>query len=393
MVPVKLDFYRYREEIKQAILRHITRLDTEWDPFRASWLAYALSQEGVEGNLQLVRLIERLSLWAKDDNAWASQRNLGALCFLGYFIQKRDLRSPDFLFRLAEQIKRLENATEHKFSPINDPEQVFPMALFIASCAEGTPHLVEVLKKVASTRMRGTFKRQILYGAALQELGEAISLPVPDEEDIRNPGDIIAFVWYWERYGSHGDRTRWWQAFEHIRDGLSFEQDDVREDVYVLSPTEVALLYEALTRETTNPDPHLLFELYPLHPRIKEIAGSLFRTGEYKNAVEEATKALNAFIQTKVGNSSRTEAELVQATMNPPNPKIKFNRELHTVSGMNEQAGLASIAKGIFQAFRNPKAHAPKDAPLVQIEALEALDQLVIISYIFKRVEQAEVSS
>ena len=50
MVPVKLDFYRYREEVKQAILQYITRLDAEWDPFRASWLAYALSQEGFETN-------------------------------------------------------------------------------------------------------------------------------------------------------------------------------------------------------------------------------------------------------------------------------------------------------------------------------------------------------
>jgi len=391
MVSMRMDFYRYREEVKQAILERITRLDSEWDPFAASWLAYALSQDGFEANQPLQGLVDRLALWADKDEAWAARRNLGALCFLGYFLSKMGKEVPGFTDRVLKQIERIEEQKSHKFSPVNDPEQVFPMALLISSLEEVSQSLKDSLKEIARKRMQGTLKRQILYGAALRELGEVIPPPA-STGDVGDPGDVIALVWCWERYGVSGERAKWWGAFENIKDGLSFYQDEVREGTRVLSTSEVSLLYEALTRETVNPDPNLLFDLYPLHSRVKEIAGSLFKSGEYKNAVEEATHALNAFIQDKTG-STKTEAKLVQSVMKSSPPVLKLNSYLDTDSGKNEQAGLALITEGIFKAFRNPKAHSPKDAPQVQMDALEALDQLAIISYIFKRVERAQVRS
>ena len=391
MVSLRMDFYRYQEEIKQAILQQIARLDSEWDPFVASWLAYALSQDGFEANQPLLELVERLALWADKDEAWAARRNLGALCFLGYFLSKMAKDTAGFTDRALEQIERLKGQKGHKFSPVNDPEQVFPMALLVSPLEEVPQNLKDFLKRTARGGMRGTLKRQILYGAALRELGEVIPLPA-STGDVSDPGDVIALVWCWERYGASGERARWWGAFESIKDRLSLYQDEVREGARVLSIPEVALLYEALTRETVNPDPNLLFDLYPLHSRVKEIAGSLFKSGEYKNAVEEATHALNAFIQDKTG-STKTEAKLVQSVMKSFPPVLELNPYIDTDSGKNEQAGLALITEGVFKAFRNPKAHSPKDAPQVQMDALEALDQLAIISYIFKRVERAQVRS
>lgn len=391
MVSMRMDFYRYWEQVKQAILQRITCLDSEWDPFVASWLAYALSQDGFEANQPLLELVERLALWADKDEAWAARRNLGALCFLGYFLSKMAKDAPGFTDRVLEQIERLKEQKGHRFSPVNDPEQVFPMALLVSSLDEVPQSLKNFLKEAARRRMQGTLKRQVLYGAALRELGEEVPLPA-SAGDLSDPGDVVALVWCWERYGAPGERARWWGAFETIKDGLSFVQDEVREGVRVLSTSEVALLYEALTRETANPDPNLLFDLYPLHPRVREISASLFKNGEYENAVEEATKALSAFIQEKTG-STKTEAELVQSVMKSFPPILELNSYLDTNSGKNEQIGLALITEGIFKAFRNPKAHSPKDAPQVQIDALEALDQLVTISYIFKRVERAQVRS
>jgi hypothetical protein len=69
---------------------------------------------------------------------------------------------------------------------------------------------------------------------------------------------------------------------------------------------------------------------------------------------------------------------------------IKFNNFLHEDAGRNEQAGLALIAEGVFKAFRNPKGHKPKDHPLVELDGYEALDQLVIISFLMKRIEEAQ---
>jgi uncharacterized protein (TIGR02391 family) len=389
MVSMSLDFYRYLEEVKKTLLAKLTLLDSEWDPFAASWLAYGLSQDGTEDNPPLSELIERLALWAKESEIWAARRNLGALCFLGYFLIKTGKEEPNFSAQVLELVgELLERQEGHKFSPLNDPEQVYPMALLVASI-ENYQNLKALLKETAHKRMRGPVKRQVLYGAARRELGEDIPLPVPTEAP-NDPGDIIVLVWCWERYGAPGERTKWWMAFESIKDVLSFRDDEGREGLRILSVSEMALLYEALTRETTSPDPNLLFDLYPLHPRIREITASLFKNGEYQNAVEEATKALSAFIQEKT-NSQKTEAELVQSVMkNLPKPTLRLVSHLGSDSGKNEQTGLALIAEGIFKAFRNPKAHAPKDAPHLQMDPLEALDQLVTISYIFKRVERAE---
>lgn len=385
---MRINFYQYREEVKQAILQRIARLDSEWDPFAASWLAYALSQDGFEVNQPLSELVERLARWADESEVWGTRRNLGALCFLGYFLRKMAKEVPDFTNRVLEQIEQSERQKDHRFSPLNDPEQVFPIALLVSALEEASQSLEDSLKQVARARMQGTLKRQILYGAALRELGEAIPLPEL-KEDVSDPGDTIALVWCWERYGEPGERAKWWGAFESVKEGLCFDQDETHEGSRVLSASEVAMLYEALTRETFDPDPLMLFELYPLHPRVKEIARKPFKEGNYIHAVFEATKALEEYLKKKTG-IDRSGRPLVQQSFGGESPRIKFNN-LESRSKNDEQEGLKMIAEGIFAAFRNPKAHEPMDTSTVQINAIEALDQLIIISYIFKRVERAEV--
>lgn len=385
---MKMDLYRSREEVKQAILQQIARLNSEGDPFAASWLAYALSQDGFEANQPFSELVRRLILWADKDEIWDTRRNLGALCFLGYFLRKMGKETPGFTPRVLDQIERLKEQKDHKFSPMNDPEQVFPMALLVGSLEETSQSLEDSLKEIARTRMQGTLKRQILYGAALKELGESISLPEPGE-DVSDIGDIIALVWCWERYGKAGERAKWWEAFDRVKELLSFDQAETREGARVLSNSEIAQLYEALTRETADPDPNLLFDLYPLHPRVKEIARKPFKEGNYLHAVFEATKAFEKYLK-RITGIDKNCRPLVQETFGGESPKIKFNK-LESRSEKDEQTGLQLIAEGICAAFRNPKGHEPMDAPAVQIDAIEALDQLVIISYIFKRVERAEI--
>jgi len=389
MVSMRMDFYRYREEVKRAILQQIARLDSEWDPFVASWLAYALSQDGFEANQPLLDLVERLDLWAGKGEAWAARRNLGALSFLGYFLNKLGKDAEDFTNRVLEQIERLEELKGHKFSPVNDPEQVFPMALLVGSLDQVAQGLKSFLKKAARKRMQGPLKRRILYAAALRELGEVSPLPVPTG-DVSNVGDAVALVWCYERYGSPDERAKWWEIFEKVKEGSSFYQDEGKEESYVLSHSEISLLYEALTRETANPDPNLLFEYYPLHPRVKEIARKPFKEGNYVHAVFEATKAFERYLKDLTG-VDQTCRRLVRETMDRSSPRIQFN-PLRTKSEQNEQEGLQLLAEGVCAAFRNPKGHEPMDAPQVQIDAIEALDQLVIISYIFRRVEKAKVT-
>jgi len=39
------DFYQYRAEVKRALLARKSQMEREWDPFIASWLAYAFVHE------------------------------------------------------------------------------------------------------------------------------------------------------------------------------------------------------------------------------------------------------------------------------------------------------------------------------------------------------------
>ena len=61
------------------------------------------------------------------------------------------------------------------------------------------------------------------------------------------------------------------------------------------------------------------------------------------------------------------------------------------MEGINEQEGLALITEGIFKAFRNPRGHKPEDHPLLEIGPYEALNQLIVIDYIWKRIESAKI--
>lgn len=74
----------------------------------------------------------------------------------------------------------------------------------------------------------------------------------------------------------------------------------------------------------------------------------------------------------------------------PEEIAVRFNECLKELSGKDEQEGLALITEGIFKAFRHPKGHKPEDHPLLELNPHEALGQLIIIDYIWKRIEQCQ---
>jgi hypothetical protein len=97
----------------------------------------------------------------------------------------------------------------------------------------------------------------------------------------------------------------------------------------VISISELAMLYEALTRETKTLDPNLLFDTHPLHPRVRGVSESLSKKQEYFNAVFEATKVLNDFLR-ELTTLQTSETTLVSQSLGDPNtkptnPRIKLN--------------------------------------------------------------------
>lgn len=386
MVPV--DFHGHRYKVKQVILARLDSLSREWDPFVAAWIAYAISLDGLQNNPPLEELADRLERWAAQDGSWQWQRNLGPLAF-NCWLQECMGRSynANVITKLSEAVKRLD--ADHKLSLLRDAEQVFLLALGLRAAEDARLKLAAVSRQQVDN---GPLRRRILYAAALREMGETVSLPPGDPSDV---GDVIALAWWAERYPNGARKDEQWKRFAMLAEKISLAGDEAGESRRVLSVPELALLYEALSREASHPAPVLLFEYFPLHRRIREVATEHFRNGKYITAVEQACKVLNELIQLKSGVSDKNEAELVQATMKqisePERLKIKFNNFLNEDSGRNEQAGLALICEGVFKAFRNPKGHKPEDHPLVQLDAYEALAQLVIINYLMDRIERAEV--
>jgi uncharacterized protein (TIGR02391 family) len=393
MVPI--NFHQYREELKKVLLAWRDQLSTQWDAFTAVWIAYALSQEGLEGNALLEEIAGTLQRWRNEDESWKYQRNLGPLAFCCWLERQMRVSSDvTVVTKLSTRVMSLRD--DNHLSLLRDPEQVFLLALGLSSVVkEGTPNVEEAKARLIQAAKqqvsKGPLKRRMLYAAALREMGESISA---SEQNPQDAGDMIALVWWSERYGDGMKKNEQWHRFASVKEMISLDANKASEAQRVLSVPELAMLYEAVCCEASQPDPMLLFEYFPLHRKIKAIAQDHFRNGKYVTAVFEACKKLNELIQEKSGVKDKNEVELVQATMKqinePTKLKIKFNESLHEESGKNEQAGLTLICEGIFKAFRNPKGHKPEDHQSVQIEADEALYQLVIISYMMMRIEKSQ---
>lgn len=390
---VSLNLLRYRDEVKRALLARKNELDQEWDPFVASWLAYAFLCETGAPSLLAQEVFKRLEAWSQEESAWNFRRNIAPLLFL-IWLEKRFNHVPDdaFVERVTVLLKTLN--PDDKFSPLRHPEQVFLMALGISEIKgqDGNEFTSAI-----SSQLRGSLARQILFTAALRELGQKRRLPISEPRDVT---DVLALLWWAERYGEGVDRSVWWSKFESLADTVLLHKAEEFDTRRVLSEWELVLLYEALIQQTSKPDPAMLFDYYPLHPRIKEIAEQDFKRGYYFGAVFEACKALEDYLKrasdvTKIG-VRLVEEVLGKPDMNSSNfspPVVKINPLDKTstdfVSQLDEQKGFSSLTIGIFQAFRNPKGHQPKDKNWVGIDAYEALDQLVIVSLVVRRIEGA----
>ncbi len=397
MVPLRLNFYQYREQVKRAILQRKAALGAKWDPLTAAWLGYALMQDGLDQNPHLLDLIQGLERWAQE-NIQGMPRYLGSLCFLCYLQLQRGQRMHEIALKALERIRAID--PDSKFSPLRAPEQMFLIALLVRYLDDTWREIKDLLMAIVQNQSIGPLQRRIIFSAAGKELGLGSAPDIP-ADTVPDAGDVIALVWWHERYGDGDESSKWWKTFDNISDDLSLSENAAASEVgqvRIVSPWEIALLYEALTKETINPDPSLLFELYPLHPRVKAITRSLFHKGEYFSAAFEATKALNDFLRESTG-SQESETTLVRNVFGDPtsreirDPKIKFNSldpaSPDYRSQQNEQRGLSNLAHGVFFAFRHPKGHEPQDTQWGDITAYEALDQLTVISYLMKRIDEA----
>ena len=234
----------FLEGVKKALLAQKDQLQTNWDAFIAAWIAYGLSQEGFQHNQPLNELASALKQWASENEVWEYERNLGPLAFLCW-LEKGKICDSTLITKLSNKIKDLRS--DYKLSLLRDPEQVFLIALGL-SALDDKPQLKEakdrLVEKAKKEVQSGPLRRKILFSAALRQLNENNTIQKQESQEI---GDTIALLWWNERYGENL-KNEYWQHFSNVNAMVALDVNAATENQRILSPPELAMLYETLFR-------------------------------------------------------------------------------------------------------------------------------------------------
>ncbi|KJF16623.1 TIGR02391 family protein [Acidithrix ferrooxidans] len=131
-----------------------------------------------------------------------------------------------------------------------------------------------------------------------------------------------------------------------------------------------------------------------LHPWVWNGASSLWQSGHYRSAVEDAAKKVNAETQNKVGRRDVSEKNLFQEAFSTDAPitgKSRLRRMTNDGSDTyrSVQRGAMALAEGIYSGIRNPFNHEdPKD-----IDEQVALEYLAALSVLARWVDEAIVEA
>ena len=125
-----------------------------------------------------------------------------------------------------------------------------------------------------------------------------------------------------------------------------------------------------------------------VHPDVLKFCRAELVRSNYFHAVLEATKSVAEKIRERAGLTS-DGSQLVDeafALGKVGKPLLAFN-SLQTDTERNEQTGMMNLMKGMFSAFRNPTAHAPKISWTVTEQ--DAFDLLTLASLLHRRIDAA----
>ncbi len=184
---------------------------------------------------------------------------------------------------------------------------------------------------------------------------------------------------------AHPDRGPWNYAYEvslgEIREGFVRG----KAEALALLGQAVASFEERLADSGASDTGRTLraYEGLDLHPEIETAVGRLYRDGHYANAVEDAVKALNAFVRMRSGEEI-DGATLMEKVFSPNNPILRFN-EMKNQPDRDEQKGFTMMFSGAVAGLRNPRAH-----KLIKDDDERALKFIAFVSLLAKLLENAK---
>jgi uncharacterized protein (TIGR02391 family) len=394
-----IDYHSLKQQTKTLLLRRWQQMDVADDSLVWAWTVRALGAEGLENNPLLKQALEQARRWLNSDEVWKRDSQLASAGILSaLFRQAGDEGSVQIAPRVVERIEQLRAKEVGKFSLLNNPDIVFGIAVGFADAFpdELRKWLAEHCQRSAQTN---NWPRCMSFSAASYELKGTISSLAVKGSDLQ-AYEVIPALWFAERYpkllDSDDRRRSFWEAFERIKEGISWEDNNGENAaLYAPSPVDTAMFYEALLCRTGEIDAVALFKNLPLHPEVRQAAESLFIKGEYVNAVFEAMKTFIEKVKNRAGNPVNSSGMALDGVVLLENvfsrqgsrvPPLKFT-DLNNLAEEDEHDGLYFIARGIQKAFRNPAGHLPRTS--IPLSPGEALEKLATISYMMKRLDSA----
>jgi len=182
-----------------------------------------------------------------------------------------------------------------------------------------------------------------------------------------------------------GNRDYFDRKRTEVNTVLAFSGLTVTEDGRLLRATAARTLSDA--EAAANALRRSLIER-KVHPDVITFCRAELLVDNYFHAVFEATKSVAEKLRDRAGRTSDGAALVDEALAlgQAGVPRLAFN-SLRSESERSEHTGLMNLIKGLFGAFRNTTAHAPKIH--WKITEQDALDILTTVSLIHRRLDTA----
>lgn len=121
-----------------------------------------------------------------------------------------------------------------------------------------------------------------------------------------------------------------------------------------------------------------------LHKALCDDCVEMFRDGHFNECVRKALERFEKRVQDILCDHKTFGRELMAKAFNENNALIALN-EMKTANDRSEQEGFKFLTMGAMSGMRNLYSHG--DVP--QMSAMDALERLVFVSMLFKRVDQS----
>lgn len=195
-----------------------------------------------------------------------------------------------------------------------------------------------------------------------------------------------ADIFWQEALGKHFDLSTQQSALPWCIDATTeaIGKLEARKEAVLRNEKGTGTAKEKQAKDTAK-SPLQLFDAMGFHKKVVEASRKLYKDKHYAQAIFEAFKAIENFVQDKSG-LTLYGTKLMKEVFNAENPIIKVPEGGYYYKDV--QRGFYHLFVGATQAIRNPKAH----KGIIQKDPYITLHYLGFASFMLKRIDYWEAS-